>query len=207
MPVIRAELPDGGLILFDPDACEREYPIVSDQQRVQSLHYRPDEKPDEGRWILWERHWTHKVVRAGGFKVRDVWAPALGPRILIDGPCRVVTDKEARELLETAGFVPPQDRGDPVSPIEIGPLKINTLTRTISLYGKCETIDHPTAFALFLRIAQARGDLVSAKEIKAFPGCRWRHDLIVKKLPKWVQALIPAHNGRGGGRFFKLPQK
>jgi hypothetical protein len=96
---------------------------------------------------------------------------------------------------------------EPSEPIRIGRLKIEPLTGTIRLGGKRITIEHAASFQAFLRIARAEGMIVRAAEIREIPGCQGRVDLLLKRhLPAWVQELIPAQKGPGGGWALRLPK-
>jgi hypothetical protein len=193
MPVIRAELPGGGLIPFDPDAA-REYPIISDQERVQSLYWRPDEEPDEGRWILLERHWKVQFRRYGSHVTR-------GPSFLDYGPCRVVTDAEARRLLKDAGHAPPPQ-------VSGGRLFFDAETCTVTLDGTKHHVDDAVVFHVFKTIADGEGELVTSDDIhaavKGAHALAWR---ILARLPKLLKATIRSKRGHGGGYWLVLPGK
>jgi hypothetical protein len=106
---------------------------------------------------------------------------------------------------DPAGLEPP-DLNPAV--IRIGRLEIDSLSKTVRLGRKTATIEYAAAFQAFLHIAQAEGKTVSVADIQKIPGCKGRVDRLLKNhLPEWVQALIPAQHGPGGGRALLLPKK
>jgi hypothetical protein len=99
---IRAERPDGGLIAFDPEKCIA-FPVRGDGASVETLYFDPSDR----RAIHRKQFWVLAVKNN------------LTYPLLADGPCRVVTIEEARELLLAAKkVIPPEfiDQTPPVKP-------------------------------------------------------------------------------------------
>jgi hypothetical protein len=115
--VLRARLPSGGHLPFDPDSCT-SYPVLDDEERVLTLYPRLHD--GDVLWILREQfriyESNNKAALMGSREAANTILRGLfgGPiraarAVLVEGSCRVVTKDEARNQLES-GFTSDEAR-------------------------------------------------------------------------------------------------
>jgi hypothetical protein len=80
-------------------------------------------------------------------------------------------------------------------------------THSVWLNGKriAENVD-PTAFRLFQKIADARGDIVRGEVLRTLPGLAGaKLSRVLKRMPKAVRDLIRSKPAGNGGYWLQLP--
>jgi hypothetical protein len=200
--------PDGRWVEFvaeyDPwerDPSQRYYRETTADYAAQEIHEVLHDVPPElaENWAAIEAH----------IRSRDPWVIwRLGPDDTIEHHHPEVIPAEADPSRAAC-----LDADLPTKDAKAGSgdhrLTLQPGTRTVTLDGRSEQITDARAFEVFRIIAEAKGNLVTSKELwDRVAGCNGRLDVFLKRrLPSWVRSLIKGHKGHGGGFSLLLPSR